>query len=215
MKTRITIISFIFSHFLGLSQGFLNLKFESASIVPDNSQGNPFIYASNAIPYWAVYFAGSSQVDISYDSIAFDSPNVSIHDTNSIFFAPIQGRYSLYLQGGSPFSFDKGGISITQTGQIPVTAQSIFYWGGALAGSFNGQTLTFNAVGSGTGYTIWQADISSFAGQTGQLMFTAPWQTDGLLDNIQFSSTAVPEPSSLALMAVGAAWLASLRRRKF
>jgi hypothetical protein len=74
--------------------------------------------------------------------------------------------------------------------------------------------LTFNAIGSGSGYTIWQANISAYAGQTGQLEFTAPWQTQGLLDNIQFSSFPVPEPSGLPLAVLGAGLIGLLRWRR-
>ena len=90
-----------------------------------------------------------------------------------------------------------------QTGLIPLSAESIIYWGGALQATFDNQPLTFNAIGSGSGYTIWQADISAYAGQTRQLEFTAPWQTQGLLDNIQFSANPVPEPGGLALGVLG------------
>jgi len=101
-----------------------------------------------------------------------------------------------------------------QTGQIPAWAQSITYRGGALQVTFSGQALTFNAVGSGSGYTIWQANISSYAGETGQLEFSAPWQTSGLLDNIQFSANAVPEPTTVSLSALGLALLALRQWKK-
>ena len=42
----------IFGSTLCLSQGFLNLNFENATIVPDTNQGNSNIYASSAIPGW-------------------------------------------------------------------------------------------------------------------------------------------------------------------
>ena len=59
------------------------------------------------------------------------------------------------------------------------------------------------AISNTLNYTIYGADISAYAGQTGQLLFTAPLQTGALLDNIQFSSVAIPEPSALTLFALG------------
>ena len=59
------------------------------------------------------------------------------------------------------------------------------------------------AISNTLNYKIYSADISAFAGQTGQLLFTTPVQTLALLDNIQFSSLPVPEPSEFALVMLG------------
>lgn len=75
--------------------------------------------------------------------------------------------------------------------------------------SFGGQVLSYLAVGSGSGYTIYGADVSSLSGQTGQLLFTAFNNTYAEIDNIQF---AVPEPRELFLFGLGAL-LFGLRRR--
>jgi len=62
-------------------------------------------------------------------------------------------------------------------------------------------------------YTVFGADISAYAGQTGELLFTAPWQgepgqsgfeEDGMVDNIQFSSSPIPEPNEFSLVGLGA-----------
>jgi PEP-CTERM motif len=58
-------------------------------------------------------------------------------------------------------------------------------------------------------YTLFGGDVSQFANQTAGLSITALGVTSGpgpnpvLLDNIQFSSAPIPEPSSLALVALG------------
>ncbi len=80
--------------------------------------------------------------------------------------------------------------------------------------SFNGQTLSLTVLGSTPNYNIYGADISAFAGQTGQLLFTAAPQTIDIIDNIQFSNLAVPEPTTLALTALGGAFLCLRRRIK-
>jgi hypothetical protein len=63
-------------------------------------------------------------------------------------------------------------------------------------------------------YTVYGVDVSPFAGETGQLLFTAPIQNFVLLDNIQFSSSPVPEPSSLCLIGLGGIMSAMLFRKR-
>ena len=82
--------------------------------------------------------------------------------------------------------------------------------------TFNGQPIDFLVTGSTANYTIYSADISAYAGQTGQLLFTLPPNVDGdyaILDNIQFSTTAVPEPGPFALAALGTLLLGFRRWR--
>ena len=199
-------------------QGFVNLNFERA-VNPTS------YYATNLIPSWTAYLDGMPQTYVGYDSITLGAGAVWLYDTNSgIGYAPPQGKYFIYLQGG----YKNGGSpAIGQTGTIPVGSQSIYFWGadGDMTITFNGFSLAFFKYNSTPNYEIWAADISAYAGQTGELRFTAPdgntfnngypFGANGLIDNIQFSNSPVPEPSSLALTAVGVAWLASLRRRKF
>jgi hypothetical protein len=103
---------------------------------------------------------------------------------------------------------------IGQTGTIPVGTQSLTFFANqsGLQVSFGGQNLSFSAIGTGAGYTIYGANISSYAGQTGQLLFTTPGVASALLDDIQFSTTAVPEPSEFALGALGALLLGFRRK---
>ena len=63
--------------------------------------------------------------------------------------------------------------------------------------------MSFIPTGSSDNYNIYAADVSAYAGQTAQLLFTAVAGNAGMLDNIQFSSTAVPEPNQFALAALG------------
>jgi len=197
----------------GFSQGYVNLDFESANTSGYSSPS--FVPTNNAVPGWIVYFGSAEQSTIPYNTLALDAASVDLEGTNSQYGPyPIQGNYSIFVQGGTQFDPDHNGASIMQNGQIPASAQYITYWGGALQATFDGQSLAFTAVGSGSGYTIWQANISAYAGQTGQLEFTAPWQTSGLLDNIQFAMNPVPEPTTMSLSALGLACLALRRWKK-
>ena len=198
------------------TQGFANLNFENAIIVSDDPPHFVTIYASNAIPSWSAYTGpvgnptNSSSVGasiIGYDSVSLGGAAVFLEDdkmVNGYNPSPIQGTYSVLLQGSIPAA--DGTASIGQTGTIPTTAQSLTFWGilgGTLDVSFNGSDLAYSAIGSGTDYTIYAVDISAYAGQSGQLLFTSGVSSSALLDNIQFSTNPVPEPSVLALTALG------------
>jgi hypothetical protein len=201
----------------GLSQGFVNLNFENAVLSPDpNSPYYPnAVYASNAIPGWTAYIGGVPQTDIFYDNISLGAPAVILQDTNG-FFQPLQGRYSLLIQGSSldsPIS-----ASIGQTGLLPNNAVSLFFFlslNSSLQVTFNGQPISLVQVASTPNYDVMGGNISAFAGQTGQLLFTSPGNSGfGLVDDIQFSPSPIPEPGVFALSAVGVLMLAIRRRRK-
>ena len=205
----------------GRGQGFVNLDFEDATITPVVPQDPQYIYANTAIPGWTAYLGGTSQGGIFYNGLSVGGAIVALQDVNapSGIPLPIQGNYSVLLEGASGiFGSDPTTASIGQTGNIPSTAQSVtFYLGdgsGTFQVSFNGQNIPYSTVGNGANYTIYGADISSFAGQTGQLLFTATLQSGALLDNIQFSSSAVPEPSAFALGTLGALLLGFRRWKR-
>jgi hypothetical protein len=196
----------------GFPQGFVNLNFESAKIIPDPASGYyPYgIAITNALPGWAVF--GSTQGDITYNAPSVGSTFVTLWATNG---AQISGNYSILLTGGlSPFP-----ATISQTGLVPAGSESLLFEAQAgsstLQVSLGGQNLTFIALSSGANYTLYGADVSTFANQTEQLMFSAINVSSGLnnwnIDNIQFSTSAIPEPSALALSALGGLFF--LRRR--
>ena len=198
------------------AQGFINLNFESAKFTP-HPAGGSFVYASNAVPGWTPYFDGFANDYVSSNGISLGGPQVSIETTNNVQgYLPVQGKFFLLL-GGS-FSGGNSTASIGQTGQIPLSAQSILFWGsifGSLDVSFNGNALSFAAAGTTVNnYTIYQADVSTYAGQIGELLFSSPFNTHAFIDNIQFSSTAVPEPGILAFTVLGGLGLFLIKKRQ-
>ena len=218
MNAKITTLALLLAGtWCGFSQGFVNLDFESATIQVDPSGGAPWIvYANQAISGWTAYIGGTPANDILYNAVPLSSPAISLLGTNyNILGHPlnlrIQGSYFVMLWGAFNHPTDGSGTAaIGQTGQIPVSAQSLVFWGtaGGLQVSLNSQPLDFLATGGTTNYTIYSADISAYAGQTGQLLFSDPFYTGtqggpASIDNIQFSSSPVPEPSELALAALG------------
>ncbi len=195
-----------------LSQGFLNLNFESAKI--DGNLTFNQIDATNAFPGWTVVAPY-----IFYDDRSLSGASISIIDTNPpSSFVPIHRKYYALLIGADPKIYGSTfAISIGQTGQIPSWAASISFWGNdqGMQITFNGQPLDFSVSGSTANYNIYSADISAFAGQTGPLLFTVPPSYGGTLDNIQFSSSPIPEPGTFALVGLGALLLGWRRYRRF
>lgn len=234
MKTKIISLVFLLIVGQSFSQSFVNLNFENARFTPDPSGNFPpySVYASNSIPGWMAYLGGVPQADILSNEVTLGSAMVSIQGTDLPgsetlvgFVEPaLQGRWSIFLQGfsGNTNGFTGGTpivASIGQTGQIPLTANSLLFWGyfpynnNTFSISFNGQDLTWLAVSNALNYTLYGADVSMFAGQTGQLLFSAGNNTYAELDNIQFSSVPIPEPSEFALTALGALFLGFRRWR--
>jgi hypothetical protein len=201
--SAIIAIILLFVEQVGLSQGFVNLNFEAANLSAYGT-GPAGVSTKDAIPHWTAYIEGQPLTDIVYNTVALDDSAVSIHGTNSSSVTPIQGKYSILLQGGTQYSYSTNS-AIGQTGQIPVNALSLVFWGyiSPSGVTFDGQTLSLAILGNTPNYNIYGADISAFAGQTGQLLFTASKLSGALIDNIQFSTTAVPEPSAFALTALG------------
>lgn len=192
------------------SQSFMNLNFESASL--SGLSGNSLPTAS-AFPGWSAYYGpptNPTQINassVAYDTISTGGAIVALVDSNAPSggapFLPIQGDYSAFLGGSIPAADSTA--SLGQTGTIPGTAQSLTFWiaSGSLDVSFDGQALSLVDISSTVNYTVYAANISAFAGETGQLLFTAPVYGGAVLDNIQFSTSPVPEPSALALGALG------------
>src|SRR5208282_1247886 len=133
-----------------------------------------------------------------YNDRTLDDAAVTLQGTNSSSLTPIQGNFTMLLLGASAFAPQQS-AAIGQTGQVSLTAQSLIFWGfvGQNDVSFAGQSLSLVVISNTANYNIYGADISAFAGQTGQLLFTAFPQDGDIIDNIQFSSSAIPEPSAL------------------
>lgn len=114
MKTRISILvaSLGFAR-LVLSQGFVNLDFESAKIISDpSSPYYPYgIATSNAIPGWTAILGASQQSQITYNAPAIGSTWVNLW---AAYGSQLSGNYSVLLQGGMTAS----SASISQTGLV-------------------------------------------------------------------------------------------------
>ena len=220
----IALSTFILIH-SAKAQGFVNLNFESANI-PNGTSPGSYIPISDGLPGWSGYYTSSTSTNVAtqvaYEGISLGGNVISIIDTNVGFgFSPIQGTYSAFLFGGGSGTYYAATIS--QTGLVPAGTATLLmdasFFGANFVVKIGGETISMIPLQNFSNYTIYGADISSFAGTTTTLSFTEPPATGVqpgglLLDNIQFSSTPVPEPSDLALLVLGGLFLGYMYRRK-
>jgi hypothetical protein len=214
MKIRCTIwftavalvIAFIRSAF---GQGFVNLDFESATLVPRG--GGQYVQFAQAFPGWTVAIVGAFTTNALYDNMFLDSAGICIIDPVGSYLrdAVIDGRYTALLQSGMGYANGNPSMpsdtTLSQTGLVPLGTQSLQFKAGTLfdasgrfAVTLGGRALSLTTLGSGTNYTLYGADVSQWAGQTNQLSFTVfgenPHVNDEnlLLDDIQFSNQSIP-----------------------
>jgi hypothetical protein len=204
---------------------FENLNFENTTLTAILVNPESGFYATNAtLPGWnwsphLTFGYGDPNTTVSFNNSALDAPAVTLHGITP-YFSPIQGNYSVLLQsasysGGLYIYGTNGGGSVWQTGLVPTSSRSLLYSGGSsIQVWFNGQRLSSMALSNTANYTVWGVDVSPYAGQSGELRFSANWPSANMLDDIQFSSTAVPEPSVLTLCGVFILCIWLMKRRK-
>lgn len=190
---------------------FQNLNFESA-----NTGSLTFAFSvpvSSALPAWTVSIGGVQQSGVGYNAPSGGAPSVWLLGPGygPTGFVPIDGNYSVVLQAGFLNGVTPTTPSITQSGVVPLGSESLEFkaWqnSSALTVSFDGNNLSPVVEGGGPNYTLYAVDISAYAGQTGQLDFTALFPQSGLgaleLDDISFSTNSIaPEPNIVALTAI-------------
>jgi hypothetical protein len=192
---------------------FQNLDFESARVVFVASPYHTEIVATNALPGWSA-FSGANQLSTIFYNDGRFFPPVELLGTNRYV---IGGHFSVLLsEGGGIGTNIYGPGSISQTGLVPDSAKSLLFeaTSSSLVVSLGGQNLSYMAISNAPNYTLYGADISMFAGQTETLSFMAV-KGFRVLDNIQFSSQVIPEPSIHALLGLGGLFLAALSFWRF
>ena len=193
---------------------FQNLNFESATIVPINGDGYDRIQFATAFPGWTGYCGTNVQTLALYNNRFLDSSGLGLQTQGTYYglfgySASIQAGYA--LSGGYPDHSEDA--SLAQVGLVPVGAHSLQFIAQDFGGfqvSLGGQPLSITPLIVTSNYTLYGADISAFSGSVFEMRFTAfrappPGLPEGilLLDQIFFSANAVPEPSSLVLVALG------------
>ena len=216
MKLNITKIILAFALSIGsshcFSQGFVNLDFESATIVPVSGDSYNRVEFAPAFPGWTGSVGGDVQTLALYNNIFLDSSGIGIFDTNQV----IDGNYTAMLEAGLGLgSSQPSNTTLSQTAVVPSDALSLLFeastWGEAnsFAVSMNGQTLSLTPLSTTSSYTLYGVNIRAWAGQSATLAFTVFAQQPHVnnnflyLDDLQFSSSSVPEPGILGLFAIG------------
>ena len=207
---------------------FTNLNFESAKLVP--IPGDPYsrVSFSAALPGW-IGFSGTNQLDAAfYDNIFLDGTAAGIMDSSFHGFGGrILGNYTAFLEAGLSSFPDSGSAdaSLAQTGLVPSGTKSLSFFAdsfGPFSVSLGGSNLNLISFPvANQNYSLYEADTSSYAGQTAQLQFTVFAQTPYnaqlhwlTLDSIQFSTQAIPEPGTFALTAAALMLLFAVRARR-
>jgi hypothetical protein len=211
---------------------FQNLAFENAN--PVSIVGGEYpdeVTPGSALPGWSASIGGIPVTAIIQNDYALGGASIDIFGPGWTTPYPgiIDGNYTVMLQAGGPSPLSGGGnASLSQNGTIPANAMSLEFeaWSmianATLSVSFAGNSLSPVGLSSGVSpsgqsYTLYGADISAFAGQSGQLQFTDVYSGQGLngieLDDITFSPNSIPEPGTLALIVTGGLTLALHRWR--
>jgi hypothetical protein len=220
---------------LAHAQGsFQNLDFENANPVVPNPLYPDEVTPASALPGWSGSINSLAVTQVLLNDYTLGDASIDIFGPGWNFPNPgiIAGNYTVMLQAGANPQGGGAGVnaSISQNGTIPAGAISLEFkaWSmipdASFSVSFAGNSLSpvglsFGTSPSGQGYEVYGADISSYAGQSGELEFTDVFDDQGLngieLDDISFSTAAVtPEPNTLALAVLGGLALAARRWRK-
>jgi hypothetical protein len=219
IKNGILIILMLAVKYRASAQGFTNLNFESAN-VSGYPPGSGDVPISAALPGWSGYYGNNQTSQVWYDGISIGGAVISIIDNNAPSFAPLQGNYSAFLfGGGGPEGLS---ASISQTAVIPTGTESLLMDAWSYDASpivaINGQPISMIPLQTFANYSLYGGTVpAADIGPSVTLSFTDPPPATGgpsmfELDNITFSTQAVPEPSPLALTAVGGLLFALYRR---
>ncbi len=192
-----------------MGQGtFQNLDFEAATF--PQSQPSGFVSSTSALPSWTVYLGTVQQGQVTFNNPSAGSTWVSLLGTPAgpFPYSTIEGNFSVLLQGG----VTAPNATVGQTGLIPITAQSVRFKAkpgtGALLITFGGVSIPFVSLSATANYALYGGDISAFAGQSGDLRFSALNQgasgpNDWNLDSIVFSNQQIPEPGTFGMFGLG------------
>jgi hypothetical protein len=142
-------------------------------------------------------------------------------DATSPVWAPgtqLAGNYSLMLKSGRQSLADINSpwvnAYISQTATIPAGSLSLRM---LATGPFEVRVGGMSVIMHSLGGNSYGGDISAFAGSLAELRILNTADPFGgsttVLDNISFSPTAIPEPSTISLAGLGALFLMLVRRK--
>ncbi len=206
-----------------LAAPFRDLDFESPIVA---GLTGSTVKTAYAVPGWTVRLGEQVQVNMYYNNQTLDAACASLFSQGG---PPVIGKYTFLMKagliGGFPPDVVFGEASLSQVGDVPMSARSLQF--SALINdrdqfdvSLGGHLEPVLELASG----LWGVDVTAYAGMTLELRFRMNpdpvYPGDGLavvLDNIHFSPdpiSSVPEPSAWALAGVGAGVLLWSGRRR-
>ena len=209
LKAAIAIVGVLAVQRVHAQGAFLNLDFEQANLPPGVQPGGGVAIA-RALPGWTGYVGGGPVSVVGYDDRNIDAAGIFVEDrlAPSQQIQPIEGDYSVWLMGSAPPWPQPQTAAIAQVGQIPADAKSIRFSTSFVPTdlpelTFAGQPIPLVELGASTSSITLGGDVTLLAGDTGELRFTAGLGHAGLLDSIEFSPVAIPEPTAMVLSLLG------------
>jgi hypothetical protein len=220
MKILLVLTGALIAQFSNCQETFQNLDFELANPVSAHDPGQPSaVTVASALPDWTLYCGTLQQTEVFQNTYSLGQAAGDIFGPNyPDAGAPpngtpgtIDGNYTAVIQAGTQNFNTFVSTSLEQAGMIPAGDNSLTFkaWAYATTSfsvSFAGNNLPLLNLGTGPNYTLYGADISAYAGQTGLLDFTANAQSAPsllALDGITFSPNTIPDPNTLALVFLG------------
>lgn len=218
VRTLLAVAMASSSALAGSAQSFQNLNFESIGASSISSNGI-WLSWSLAAPAWD-HAAGGDSFFVYHNTPPTGEYGqyYFLADKYSTAWTPLQGDFSLVLVSGSYNRSDPTSpwvnAWIDQSGLVPADAESFRLRAtGDFSVTFNSTPIEMTWLGG----DAYGADISEFRGQTVSLRIwndATTWNEGVVLDELNFSTQAVPEPSAVALLLVGAGAVMLTRKGK-
>jgi hypothetical protein len=210
MRRRLVRVAFAavvtFSTCNAFAAPFANLDFEQATIVPADPDG-AYIDAAAAFPGWTSRVGTAQRLTVLHNLSGGGAGELALFDEPSFTLGIplLEGQYMAVLIAGT----NQLTASLTQTGDIPLSAQSIRFLTDGHRGppvlTINGTVLPLTLI-SNTGGIFqtaeYAAPVTVFAGTTVDMRFDSGLNITAV-DRIVFSSDPVPEASAVAGIGVG------------
>lgn len=230
----VSIAALLTASYSSFGADFVNLDFESGTLVETENCCAIEYVGSAAVPGWTLGSGESLQTTIFDASMFFDlgrRPGVYLATPYSVSVNSanvLSGDYSVYLPNyNSDGIRPETTITLSQVGTVPTEAMSLTFFGligisdvppvGTFTVSFAGNALSLVELSNEGAYKVYGADISTYSGQTGELKFeltTGYWGSYATLDQIAFSTVAVPEPSTMGIIGCAVVALGGIAARR-